>query len=319
MAEANPPPVEAHHLAIKPPIFSATSSVGWFNILEAQFVLKNITVSNTKFYHALSALPADVVSQLPDALIQAKDYASIKSAVIAFYEATKPELFEKLIRTTVMSGRPSANIRELSSLATKAGVGEELVRHKFIQTLPSSIAPVLAANKTMSLTELGSLADELLPLIKNSVMNVQDTTEEVELSNINQAAYTPKPKQPTYPSFPTHSPSSQQYQQSYPPQHYAPQSYPSQRYSLQTYSPRSSYPAHQSYQSSQRNNYNLSAGVRPFSPDQRPKVCRGHLYFGRKARHCKPWCQWLDKSGCEIQPNSRPASPSRHDHMSENQ
>ena len=47
----------------------------------------------------------------------------------------------------------------------KVGVGDELVRHKFIQALPSSVAPVVAAQKDLSLDQLSRLADELLPFV----------------------------------------------------------------------------------------------------------------------------------------------------------
>jgi len=53
-------------------------------------------------------------------------------------------------------------------------------------------------------------------------------------------------------------------------------------------------------------------GLRPFSKDQRPKICRWHIYFADGARRCKPWCKYPNKRNCEIQPNSRNASPSRN-------
>lgn len=34
----------------------------------------------------------------------------------------------------------------------------------------------------------------------------------------------------------------------------------------------------------------LPMGLYPFYNDQRPNICRSHLYFGDKARSCKPWC-----------------------------
>ena len=59
--------------------------------------------------------------------------------------------------------------------------------------------------------------------------------------------------------------------------------------------------------------------VEPFKPNQRPKVCRAHLYYGREARTCRQWCQWPDKSNAKVvkftpqnSPNvSRKSSPTR--------
>ena len=46
----------------------------------------------------------------------------------------------------------------------------------------------------------------------------------------------------------------------------------------------------------------------PFSEGQRSKICRSHIFFGSKARNCRSWCKWPEKSGCKIV-QSRAASP----------
>lgn len=56
--------------------------------------------------------------------------------------------------------------------------------------------------------------------------------------------------------------------------------------------------------------------IRPFYSDQRPKVCRSHIYYGARARTCRPWCQWpgqkpkILQSGERTPTHSRPSSPS---------
>ena len=62
-------------------------------------------------------------------------------------------------------------------------------------------------------------------------------------------------------------------------------------------------------------------GVRSFNAQQKPKVCRYNLYYGHKARKCKPWCI-LNNNSVTTLPNSRPASrsssPSIANNFSEN-
>ena len=116
------------------------------------------------------------------------------------------------------------------------GVHEDLVRHKFIQSLHPSIAPVIATQKDLPLLQL---ADELLPFTEQCFA-VQN-----------------------------------------------------QRY-------------HGSSQdSSSRSNHS----VRPFHENQRPVICRAHLYYGPSARTCRRWCKWPNKNSVRIQDNSRPNSP----------
>lgn len=56
--------------------------------------------------------------------------------------------------------------------------------------------------------------------------------------------------------------------------------------------------------------------VRSFYPNQRPRVCNSHIFYGNRARHCRPWCQWPNKPASVLADsqktprNSRPSSPS---------
>ena len=250
---------------ITPPEFMETSVPAWFDKLEAQFHLKNITAEKAKFYSVIATLPADVMSKLPRAItnISESNYSTLKTAVINMYEKTKPELLDRLMKTTSISGRPSIYLQEMISTAERIGVTNDIIRHKFLQALPPTISPVVASQKDLSLIQLGNLADELLPYFSRSaVMAVQ-----------------PPQVQPSAMAI---SP---------------PQVYPSpQNFSGNT---------HQG----NRNQGFIPIGLRPFNRNQRPKVCRAHLYFAETARTCKPWCKWPNRENCKMQPSSRPASP----------
>ena len=243
-------------VAVKVPPFMETAVPAWFKILEAQFHLSKIVCSQTKFYHALSSLPPDVITRMPAAAIEEEDYTKLKDAVISSYEQTKPELFERLISTTTMTGRPSIFLQDISNTAQKLGITGDLVRHKFIQALPSSISPVVATQKDLSLQQLGKLADELMPFAQSQCMAVQPAATSKSASNPSTA--------------------------------------------------------------STKTSSSIPTGVRPFNSNQRPVVCRAHIYFGEKARTCKPWCRWPDKKNTSVLPSSRSSSPAPPSNSSEN-
>lgn len=245
----------AQSVSIKAPPFLESSVPSWFLILEAQFKIKKVTDDTTKFYHAISSLPPEVVSRLNNDCIQKESFIGLKTAVIEVHERSKPELFEKLISTTRMTGRPSLFLQELNQIAQKVGIGEELVRHKFIQALPPAISPVLASQKALSIEQLGSLADELQPF-------AQDQTP---IYNTRFREASPRREQ-------------------------------------------------------RREPFRLPFGLRPFSNNQKPVVCRGHLYFGNKSKTCKPWCRWPNKNAANLrmQPSSRPTSPTLESNPTEN-
>ena len=241
----------ANAVAIKAPIFSETAADGWFCVLDAQFELKNITHQTTKYFHAVSALPPDLIVKIPAAIKNARSYDHLKEAIIQNYEKSKPELFAKLINNTRMTGRPSNYLQELKATAEKVGVGEDLIKHQFTKALPPTISPVVAAQKGLTLEQMGSLADELLPLLEKETFSVSQSSESYAAKkNFKQDSH----------------------------------SYSSNATPL---------------------------GLRPFNKDQRPKICRGHLYFAEKSRTCKTWCRFPNKEKCTIQPNSRPSSPNR--------
>jgi hypothetical protein len=82
--------------------------------------------------------------------------------VISIHDKTKPELFSKLLKHTTITGRPSFYLQELNETALKIRVGQDLIKHQFLQALPTSISVVLASQTTLSLNQLGTLADELV-------------------------------------------------------------------------------------------------------------------------------------------------------------
>lgn len=239
-------------ISIKSPDFTEASPALFFKLLEAQFHLRGIKLSKTRFFHALSSLPSHVLENIPLADLENENYEDLKKQIIHSYEKTKPELFEKLMSNQVMTGRPSAYLRQLQQLAAKVGVNDDLVRHKFLQNLPPSIAPVVAASPSSTLAHLGNVADESMSLY-NSILSKNDSKYS-NVQNINRNVNT--------------------------------------------------------------KTTNLS--VAPFHPDQRPKICRYHIFYAERARKCKPWCRYPNKKDCTMEPSSRAASPARPKQSQEN-
>ena len=247
MPAAKQSETEVNAVSIRMPPFMESAIRGWFSIIEANFALRNINVSSTKYFHVLSALPPEIVTNISASVLNEQSYDALKNALIQIHERTKPELFARLISKTKMTGRPSYYLQELMDIADKVGVGEDLVKHQFTSALPPHIAAVIAAQKGLPLQQMRTLADELLPLLQANAPTFNVNSNQTPRRN--------------YGKIP------------------------------------------------QKQESAIPIGLRPFSPDQRPRVCRGHLYFGENSRTCKPWCRWPNKRSCTIQPNSRSSSP----------
>lgn len=285
-AADNPPQAQAvpdaiHNVTVKLPAFMETSVSNWFLIAEAQFHLRKITQSDTKYYHIISVLPTTVLDKLNQEILATPDYQKLKDAIVERFEKSKPEMFAKMLSTTSMTGKPSLFLQELTSIAEKIGVGEDLVKHQFLQAVPASISPLLFARKDdLPLVKLGKLADDLMPYVKSNINHVStDSTSQYD--NINKIS--------------AHNTQQEQH----PPQHHTKQHYSQQQYQQH-------YPQQQRhYQPDQ-----LPLNVRPYKPNQRTKICRAHLYYGTDARNCKPWCKFPNKpANIMINPSSRAPSP----------
>lgn len=163
-------------VSIKIPEWMQTALNDCFATCEAQFALRKITSTKTKFYHLLSCLPLDTISNLQTSILVSKEYYLLKDTVIQMHERTKPEMFAKLISNAKMT-RLSDYLQELLSTACKVGTGEELVWHYFIQALTPNISPVMIAARSLSVTKLGTLSDKIIPFVKTDfVQNTSSVT-----------------------------------------------------------------------------------------------------------------------------------------------
>lgn len=152
----------ANAVEVKLPAFMETAAFSWFTIAEGIFEMHKITSPKSQFFKVITLLPSDILCRIPREIYESKDYKLLKEHVSEYFEKSKPELFEKLISGTSMTGKPSEFLLELENIGTKVGVGSELIKHKFLQSLPRSIAPVLISRQDISLRELGRLADDMM-------------------------------------------------------------------------------------------------------------------------------------------------------------
>ena len=74
---------------MKLPVFWPDAAEVWFAQGGAQFSIRNVTVSKTKFYHAVAVLPQEVASQILD-LIHAPPpgdpYGVLHESLIMLYK-----------------------------------------------------------------------------------------------------------------------------------------------------------------------------------------------------------------------------------------
>ena len=94
------PVVASSAVHIKLPTFWPDAAEVWFAQADAQFAIRNISSSKTKFYHAVAVLPQEVASQILD-LIRAPPlgdpYEVLWEGLIKLYTLNDYQRFEALV------------------------------------------------------------------------------------------------------------------------------------------------------------------------------------------------------------------------------
>ena len=155
-------------ISIRPPAFSPSRAKTWFNVIEAQFANNAITTSITKFRHALSNLPLEVVDQLSEAEQTSNNYDQLKNKVIGLFTKSEPQIFKDFLTIpTTLTSEPSQFLNPLRNSASSWNLSDDFLRQYFLSILPPHIRPNLI-DKDGTLEELARLAANMVEHIQYS-------------------------------------------------------------------------------------------------------------------------------------------------------
>ncbi|CAN7937515.1 unnamed protein product, partial [Ixodes hexagonus] len=149
-----------------PPFWPKNPTV-WLMQVEAQFRLRHITSQKTRYLHIVSSLPANVADELADILATpdpVSPFDQLKAAILDRKTEFEHSRLQQLITTEELGDRrPSQLLLRMRQLlgAQNQDPNNHLLRELFLQRLPSTMLPVLAAAEDMSLDKLAELADRV--------------------------------------------------------------------------------------------------------------------------------------------------------------
>lgn len=156
--------VAIHAAAVKLPQFWTENPDLWFYQAEAQFELKGISVSRTKYFYLVAALTPEAagrVTSLLEVVPSEEPYETLKSALCQAYKLSEYQRAEALANLPPLGDmRPSellAKIRRLLPVGHKVCFR---ARYDFLSRLPSEIRATLL-NSSLELDALAIEADNL--------------------------------------------------------------------------------------------------------------------------------------------------------------
>ena len=161
---SNAVPLVANVL-MKLPVFWPDVAEVWFAQADTQFTSRNMTVSKTKFYHAVADLPQEVASQILD-LIRAPPagdpYGVLRECLITLYTLNDYQRFKTLFSLPLSSDqKPSHLMNRMLALLPDDYRPDFILRGLFLQRLPIEVWSHLLREKVSDPRALALKADEL--------------------------------------------------------------------------------------------------------------------------------------------------------------
>eukprot|EP00795_Rhopilema_esculentum_P017874 gene17874-biopygen608 len=154
-------------VSIKIPPFWPNDPAVWFAQVEAQFLTRQITAQNTKFAYVISSLSPEIAQEIRDLILSPpadRPYDTLKTELIRRTSASEQQRLQQLLISEELGDKkPSQFLRKLRQLLGDNPLEDGLLRHLFLQRLPTNVKLILASTPdTVSIDDLASLADKIL-------------------------------------------------------------------------------------------------------------------------------------------------------------
>ena len=165
--DAPPPPPQQQQQPpnLKIPPFWASNPEAWFGMVEGQFILRNITQDNLRFYYVLRALPESAVRVLGDLMRGPPPpdaYQQLKTRLLAAHTLTEFQRMDKLLSAQPLGGqKPSDLLHELVQFCPEGESQSKIFRYLFLQRLPAELRIILSEDVDSTLPVLAARADQL--------------------------------------------------------------------------------------------------------------------------------------------------------------
>ena len=155
---------EENAVSLKLPTFWTSQPEVWFAQAEAQFNLRGITASDTKYFYTLAALDQETATRLLDFISHPPDedrYELFKDRLIATFGLSRRERASRLLHFRPLGdSKPSALMDEMLGL-----LGDHspclLFEQLFLERRPEDIRIQLVDFKCDDLRQLAKRADSL--------------------------------------------------------------------------------------------------------------------------------------------------------------
>ncbi|CAE1261240.1 unnamed protein product [Acanthosepion pharaonis] len=148
MAEHTETEINTSAALIQLPPYNSINSRSWFIQLEAIFSARKVTRQDTKYASVVQALPASIVEEVEDILLNTPDqlpYTCLKEAILKRTGRSDEDLIRDLFSNVSLGDRtPSQLLRLMKIRLGNNTMAEPVLRGLWMDRLPPNITQVLA-------------------------------------------------------------------------------------------------------------------------------------------------------------------------------
>ncbi|CAE1168528.1 unnamed protein product [Acanthosepion pharaonis] len=148
MAEHTETEINTSAALIQLPPYNSINTRSWFIQLEAIFSARKVTRQDTKYASVVQALPASIVEEVEDILLNTPDqlpYTCLKEAILKRTGRSDEDLIRDLFSNVSLGDRtPSQLLRLMKSRLGNNTMAEPILRGLWMDRLPPNITQVLA-------------------------------------------------------------------------------------------------------------------------------------------------------------------------------
>ena len=176
----------AANVSMKLPVFWPDAAEVWFAQADAQFAIRNVTVSKKKFYNSVAVLPQEVALQILD-LIRTPPtedpYGVLRERLITLYTLNDYQRFEALVSLPLSRDQKQSHLmNRMLALLPDDCKPDFILRGLFLQCLPIDVRSHLLREKVSDPRALALKADELYQsCVSSSSLNLLSEDLQVNL------------------------------------------------------------------------------------------------------------------------------------------
>lgn len=189
MPDQDPPvPAPVQAVSLKLPTFWTQQARVWFTQAEAQFAVRNITASQTKFYHTVASLDQETAQRVVDLLENppaGDPYKSLKDRLLETFALSEYERGQRLLGWPILGDDKPSVLMDRMLAFLDGHPPCFLFRALFLQRMPDSVRSTLVHSKVEDCRELAKAADALWSAHQHSTNTVSGYSTNTELDSSN--------------------------------------------------------------------------------------------------------------------------------------